>query len=161
MAEFLQGDQEMANSEQSDSDIQQMPNPHPSDWGIRVKIWQCQARDDSIMATQRDFELHAGEEGYPKCAPDRYTISKIRSELFTLLERLPELLPSLPPEVQAYVVKERPDLKDKVQFVDLHSEDVCSYRDYIFKVTGQPYRNRDGILVVTTDMLGRSQANSS
>jgi len=113
------------------------------------------------MAIQRCFEVHAGEEGYPKDVPNRDTISKIRSELFTLLERLPELLPSLPPEVQGYVVNERPDLKDKVRFVDVHAENVCSYQDYILKVTGQPYRNRCGGLVVTTDMLGRLRGSSS
>lgn len=138
-----------------------MPNPQSGDWDTRVRIWQCQARGDNIMATQRLFETHVGEEGYPKYVPDRDTISKIRSELFTLLERLPEMLPSLPPEVQAYVVNERPDLKDKVRFVDLHAEDVCAYQDYILKVTGQPYRNRDGVLVVTTDMLGRLRGSSS
>jgi len=138
-----------------------MPNPLPRDWDIRVRIWQCQARGDSIMATQRCFEVHAGKEGYPKYVPNRDTISKIRSELFTLLERLPEFLPSLPPEVQGYVVNERPDLKDKVRFVDVHAEDVCSYQDYILKVMGQPYRNRYGVLVVTTDMLGRLRGSSS
>ena len=138
-----------------------MPNPQSKDWDTRVRIWQCQARGDNVMATRRDFELHAGEKGYPMYVPDRNTISKIRSELFTLLERLPEMLPSLPPEVQAYVVNERPDLKDKVRFVDLHAEDVCSYQDYILKVTAQPYRNRHGVLVVTTDMLGRLRGSSS
>ena len=111
------------------------------------------------MATHRHFEIHAGEKGYPRYAPDRDTISKIRSELFTLLERLPEVLPSLPPEVQAYVINERPDLKDKVRFVDLDAEDVCSYQDYILKVMGQPYRNRHGVLVITTDMLGQLQGS--
>ncbi|MCJ7656104.1 MAG: hypothetical protein MUO97_12555 [Dehalococcoidia bacterium] len=132
-----------------------MPNLRPRDWDIRVKIWQCQARGDNIMATLRHFEIHAGEEGYPMYVPDRGIISKIRSELLTLLERLPEMLPSLPPEVQAYVINKRPDLKDKIRFVDLHAEDACSYRDYILKITGQPYRNRHGVLVVTTDVLGR------
>ena len=113
------------------------------------------------MATQRLFETHVGEEGYPTYVPNRDTISKIRGELFTLLERLPEMLPNLPPEVQTYVVNERPDLKDMVRFVDLHAEDVCSYQDYILKVTGQPYRNRHGVLIVTTDMLGRLRRSSS
>jgi hypothetical protein len=132
-----------------------MGKPRPRDWIMRVKIWQCLARGDSIMATQRFFETHLGDEGYPRYAPSRDTISKIRRELFTLVERLPETLTTLPPEVQAYVISKRPKFKDKVRFVDLDAEDVCSYEDYILKVTGKPYRNREGAMIVTLDILQR------
>jgi hypothetical protein len=106
------------------------------------------------MATQRYFELHAGEKGFPSHAPDRDTISKIRRELFRLVEGLPETLLTLPPAVQEYIVSKRPRLKDKTRFVDLEVQDVYSYEDYILKVTGKPYRQRDGALIVNTNMFG-------
>ena len=139
---------------------QQKVEPKIGDWEVKVTVWQCQARGDRIMATQRHFELHAGEQGYPKDVPGRDTISKIRRELLPLIEKIPEILSSLPPEIQAYVISKRPDLKDKVRFVDLDAEDVFSYADYILKVMGQPYRNRGGALIVTTDMLGRLRGGS-
>ena len=65
-----------------------------------------------------------------------------------MVDRFPELvLPSLPTEVQAYVINKRADLKDKTDYVDLDTQDVHSHRDYILRVTGQPYRNRQGVLV--------------
>lgn len=56
---------------------------------------------------------------------------------------------------------ESPDLKNKARFIDLDAENVYSYQDYILKVTGQPYRDRSGVLNVTTDMLARLRGGSS
>lgn len=85
-----------------------------SDWDVRVKVWQRQARRENISAIERHFELHAGEEGYPERPPDRESISKVCKQLFKLV---PELVCTLPLEVQSFVCEHRPDLKQKLEFL--------------------------------------------
>lgn len=86
--------------------------PQPSDWDVKVKIWERQALNDNIAATQRHFEHNAGEEGYPEYPPDRNTIRKIREELLKLP---PELVLKLPPEVKTFVISKRPEMKEKLE----------------------------------------------
>ncbi len=70
-------------------------------WDIKKVIWQKWARGDTIAATQRFFELHAGEN---KGAPfDKETIQKVRNELRSLPDSLMERLLAEFPEVSSLV----------------------------------------------------------
>ena len=88
--------------------------PQISDWDVMVIVWQRLARGKNINAIVRHFELHAGEEGYPECPPDRQSISRVCKRLLKLP---PELVCTLPLEVQGFVCEHRPDLKQKLEFL--------------------------------------------
>lgn len=79
------------------------------DWNVKIKVWQCLARTpNNLSAVRRELELHAGDEGYPEHAPDKYTIKKKREELATLSAGL---VSTLSPEVQAYAQELNPQLR--------------------------------------------------
>lgn len=74
-------------------------------WDIKKLIWQLWAKGDSVVATQRFFELHQGEyEGAPF---DKKTIAKVREELGGLSNELASTLVAELPEVRSLIQEQK------------------------------------------------------
>ena len=87
-------------------------HPKPGDWDFKVMVWQRAALGERTASILRYFELNAGRNRYPKDRPDRETISNTLTELDSLS---PEVIGRLSPEVQAYAVSRRPELKAELE----------------------------------------------
>ena len=87
-------------------------HPKPGDWDFKVIVWQRAALGERLASILRHLELHAGRNGYPKDPPDRETVSNTLTELDRLS---PEVIGRLSPEVQAYAVSRRPELKAELE----------------------------------------------
>jgi len=86
-------------------------------WDIRKVVWQRWAMGDTIAATMTFFDSNMTE--YKKAPFDRNTIAAVRNELGDLpIELLHKLLKELP-EIETFLMKQRPDFKEKFEFLKL------------------------------------------